>query len=471
MVIARLQRCATGRRLAGFVCMVLAAGGCDDDEGGVRQLTAEQVLDPAACKDCHPEHYREWSGSMHAYAAEDPVFLAMNARGQRETEGALGDFCIGCHAPLAVRLGLTEDGTNLDEVPPHLLGVTCAFCHQVTGVDGQHNNPLEIALDGVMRGPFDDPAASAGHDSRYSVLLDRNRPESASLCGSCHDIVTPARVHLERTFQEWKASVFGSEDAAQRATCGQCHLRGRLGVAAHAEDVPLRRVHDHSMPGVDVALTDFPEREAQREAVRTDLAGLVVSELCVIPRTGGIVAELGLENIGAGHRAPSGAAQDRRLWVEVVAYVGDQRIYESGVVGDGEAVATAGDPDLWLFRDRLFDADGQEVHMFWEAASVESNQLPAPSTLPGDPNYEDPHVLNVYRFATDVEPDRITIRVRMRPMGLEVLDDLVDSGDLDPAIRDEMPTFDLVGAALEWTREKSTLRLARLSAQEALCFP
>src|SRR5688572_17420291 len=47
-------------------------------------LTREQLLDPEACKDCHPRHYREWKSSMHAYAADDPVFLAMNQRGQEE---------------------------------------------------------------------------------------------------------------------------------------------------------------------------------------------------------------------------------------------------------------------------------------------------------------------------------------------------------------------------------------------------
>ena len=73
---------------------------------------------------------------MHAYAAEDPVFLAMNARGQRETNGALGDFCVKCHAPLAVELGLTTDGLNLGEIPPHLAGVTCFFCHTVESVEG-----------------------------------------------------------------------------------------------------------------------------------------------------------------------------------------------------------------------------------------------------------------------------------------------------------------------------------------------
>ncbi len=449
---------------------LLLVAGCDS-QGGVRRLTAEEALDPEACKDCHPDHYREWSGSMHAYAAEDPVFLAMNARGQRETDGALGTFCVGCHAPLAVQLGLTDDGTDLERVPSRLRGVTCAFCHQVTDVEGTHNNPLRVVLDGVMRGAFADPSGEAGHDSEYSPLHDRRTLESSSLCGSCHDIVTPAGLHLERTFAEWKESLFSSDDPGQRASCGQCHMRGRDGLVADVEGVGLRRVHDHSMPGIDVALTDFPERDAQRAGVERDLAGLMVSELCVTPREGGVVAELALENIGAGHAAPSGAAQDRRMWVELVAWVGGERAYESGVVGDGEPVVGLEDPDLWLLRDRLLGAEGQEVHMFWEAVAIESDLLPPPRTLPGQPGYVDPHVTRAYRFATPAEPERITVRVRVRPMGLDVLGDLVDSGDLDPEYLDRIPTFDLLGANLEWTREKAELRPARLSGQEALCVP
>ena len=30
------------------------------------------------CQSCHPQHYLEWSSSMHAYAFKDPVFFAMN---------------------------------------------------------------------------------------------------------------------------------------------------------------------------------------------------------------------------------------------------------------------------------------------------------------------------------------------------------------------------------------------------------
>ena len=55
---------------------------------------------------------------MHAYASDDPVFRAMNERGQRETDGGLGSFCIQCHAPIAVHEGATSNGLNLDQVAP-----------------------------------------------------------------------------------------------------------------------------------------------------------------------------------------------------------------------------------------------------------------------------------------------------------------------------------------------------------------
>src|SRR5262245_37258317 len=108
-------------------------------------LDREALLDPDQCQSCHPAAYQEWAGSMHAYAAEDPVFRAMNQRAQRETDNALGDFCVKCHAPMAVREGLTTNGLNLDDVPKKLKGVTCYFCHAAEKVEGTHNNPITLA--------------------------------------------------------------------------------------------------------------------------------------------------------------------------------------------------------------------------------------------------------------------------------------------------------------------------------------
>src|SRR5438105_1468035 len=114
-------------RLA-LVLVVVAACGTNTD-------SPAQLQDPTTCKQCHPTHFTQWQGSMHAYASVDPVFVAMNKRGQRETNNALGTFCVQCHAPMAVALNET-DGTDYDpaKLTPQTNGITCYFCHDVTKV-------------------------------------------------------------------------------------------------------------------------------------------------------------------------------------------------------------------------------------------------------------------------------------------------------------------------------------------------
>lgn len=439
------------QRVGKLACaaLCLLAGACS---GVDNKLDREAVMDPETCRGCHPEHYEAWSGSMHAYAAEDPIFVAMNARGQRETGGALGDFCVQCHAPMAVREGLTQDGLNLDALPPHLKGVTCYFCHNVEAVEGTHNNPLRLANDAILRGGIRDPAESAGHEAAYSPLLDRGDPRSSQLCGSCHDVVTPSGFHLERSFAEWQASLFSHDTQAELQTCGRCHMPGRDGVVARIEGLPTRRVHSHAMPGVDLAITDWPQIEAQRGLIQRELDATLVAQLCVQRVAGGVEVRVDLENFGAGHHFPSGATHDRRAWLELIASRGGQTIFETGVVAEGQAVTEveATDPSFWRMGEYAFDAEGAPAHMFWQIRTSSSTQLPASTALgPWDPDYIDPHVVRTFRF--DGVADRIQMRVRMRPMGLDIVDDLIASGDLDPNHRARLATWDLGSTVVVWT--------------------
>lgn len=428
------------------VVLALALAACGSD---VEQLTFEQALDPENCASCHPQHVKDWSGSMHAFAADDPVFRAMNARGQRETNGELGDFCVQCHAPMAVEQGLTTDGLNLDAVPKHLRGVTCAYCHLTEEVEGTHNNPLRLATDLVMRGAFE-AQGPAAHASMISPLHDRANPESSKLCGSCHDIVTPKGVHLERTYAEWQESLFAHDTQAELQTCGRCHMPGTDGVAADVEGVPIRRVTDHKMVGVDVATIDWPEKAAQREAIQRMLDPTLFPRMCISRVPGGTQVDVDLENFAAGHSFPSGATIDRRAWVELRATLGAREVYSVGVIPEGVAVATSTAPDLWRIWDVGYDENDEVAHMFWEIARVEQRLLLAPTALsPLDPEYRDPHVVRTFRF--DGVADRIEMNVRLRPIGLDVLDDLIASGDLDPSFRDEVPTFTLGAANVVWT--------------------
>lgn len=431
--------------------LVLGAAACKES----LTLSQQELMDPVACQRCHPSQFREWSGSMHAYAADDPVFVAMNARGQRETGGALGDFCVRCHAPMAVRTGATRDGLNLSTLPRSMRGVTCYFCHQVKSLEGSHNNPLVLSGDVTMWGGIRDPMLPRAHRAAYSPLHDRERRDSAALCGSCHDVVTPAGVHLERTFLEWKGSLFATGDARQQLTCGQCHMPGRPGAVADVPGAPTRLIHDHMMPGVDVALSPFPEREAQRQAVQRELDTAVQARLCVRMEGADILAELTLDNVGSGHDFPSGVTHDRRAWIELVAYAGGAVVYQSGTVAEGQAAADLKDPKIWLLRERIYDKSGREVHMFWDAARYETEHLPPALTNDRNDRRFIHAVTRTYRIP-EIKVDRITTRMRIRPIDQDVLADLVRTGDLRGSGGDSVaalvPTFTLGGTVAEWRR-------------------
>lgn len=428
-----------------IVCLILL--GCGDEP-----LSVEELMDPETCKTCHPTHFKEWSGSMHAYAADDPVFLAMNRRGQEETNGELGDFCVQCHAPMAVMLGETTDGLNLADVPQKFKGVTCYFCHQVVEVAGEHNNPLVLAMDQTMRGGVFDPVKSSAHRTAYSRLHDSDAEESSSMCGACHDIVTPAGVHLERTFAEWKDSVFNKPLLEGGLSCGNCHMPATPGTIADVDGVPLRKVREHMFVGVDVAVTEWPEKEAQLAGIERDLFGSILPKLCVTPVAGGYSVEYNLDNVFAGHAVPSGAGMDRRFWAEITVWRGDEIVLQTGVVAADQAVADVAetDPLLWQIRDFGRDADGEVAHMFWDVREVTSELLPAGVTNDmTDPRFN--HSVSRFFDVVGEVPTRATAVVHVRPIGLDVLDDLIDSGHLSAAIRGAFPTFTLAGSQLEWT--------------------
>ncbi len=440
-------------------------------EAGAAYLSRDEMLDPRACQGCHPNHYVDWSRSMHAYAADDPVFVAMNQRGQRETNGQLGTFCVKCHAPMAVRDGQTTDGLNLATLPQKYKGVTCFFCHSVASVEGTHNAALALSGDLAMRGEYSNPLPNGVHAATYSTLHDRDRLDSARACGTCHDIVVDqTNAFIERTSCEWSHSAFNSPLSQGGQTCVQCHMVESGGAIAQVPNAPIRKYHSHDFPGVDIALGANDADGGTKASVQQFLASSLQGGLCVT-QTGGIRAIL--DPVFLGHDWPSGASQDRRAWAEVIAYSGGKVIYQSGVVPDGTpVVGVQNDPDLWLLRDQMFDTQGKPVDMFWQAASSKSNAIPALATFdPLDPRFYQTHVEQLYprNGATPMSlpqmPDRVTLRMRLQPIGLDVLDNLVGTGDLAPSIRGDMPTFDVsflspdggIQSTLEWTPAGASL--------------
>jgi hypothetical protein len=187
-----------------------------------------------------------------------------------------------------------------------------------------------------------------------------------------------------------------------------------------------------------------------------------------VPRTGppipgGICVEpdgirVRVDSISTGHSWPSGATQDRRTWLEVIAYdASDAVVFRSGVVPDGMDPEASGDPNLFGFWDRTLKTDNTQAHFFWDVAKIESVLLPGPTTIDvNDPAFD--HSRFKKFFLTTAAIERVTARFRFRPLPFSMLDELIASGDLAASFRDQNKTLE-VGSPRTWlkaTREPST---------------
>lgn len=439
--------------LAVAVLAALAPACSSSNDAKPKTLTKAELQDPTTCAQCHSQHVDQWQRSMHAYASDDPVFVAMNRRAQRDTGGSIGSFCVQCHAPLAVRSGATTDGQNLPDLPAPMHGITCYFCHSATSVDASHQGSgIALTEDGTLRADIASPVDNTAHASGYSTLHDGSNVQAASLCGSCHDVTTTTNVKLEQTYTEWEGAIYAQNKPQTLLTCASCHMPSSQTPASDQPGMPVRAVHAHSMPAVDVSLGPTPQSNAQKVEVQQNLDPALVAKLCVTAPGNGPTVTATLDDAFVGHDFPSGATHDRRAWLELVAYQGTTVMFSSGVVADGQDVLALQDPNLWIFRQRLLDANGAEVKFMWQAVTTEGTFL-TPSVT-NDP--QDPRFYHSLSHTYDVPPsaDRITMRLRMIPIGYDVLDDLVASGDLDPAVRAAMPVYTLAGTSLEWTKDK-----------------
>ena len=445
----------------------------------------DKLQDPTTCKQCHPTHFSQWQESMHAYASVDPVFVAMNKRGQRATGGQLGTFCVQCHAPMAVALG-TTDGTNYDPatLTPQTNGITCYFCHDVNKIADDHNNGLSIALDSTMHGGLEGPVGTTAHDSVYDPVYDGDTNDS-SMCGSCHDIVNGHQVAIERTFAEWKSTFFTESDPLHHLTCGGCHMRS---TSDHVADPSLgtpprpNGFHLHVWPGIDQSVTPgFPGASDMAMQISGDLdpaIGVVgATPISGPPAPGGICVDqkdgisVRIDSIGVGHAWPSGASQDRRAWLELTAKdASGAVVFQTGVVPDGMDPDDIGDPNLVEFGDHMLKDDGTTpAHFFWEAASIApmcnprltgaSNTannrvclLQPPTTLNQNVSAFDHSSTAIFQIGDISTIQHIDAQLHIRPYDLATINDLISSGDLDASILATLPTLDILGTKRSWDK-------------------
>lgn len=185
------------------------------------------------CKQCHPDHYREWSVSPHAYAQMSPIFNAMQAKILKLTNGSNGDFCIRCHTPVGMNLGEEIFMSNIDRHPTSREGITCIVCHRVDQSYGKISGRLALndgELIQAIYGPSGNPDFAEDFGNEITEKFGEGKvhastkpfyqlPESA-FCGTCHDVNLLNGFRLEEAFSEYKQS----PAARNGVTCQDCHM-------------------------------------------------------------------------------------------------------------------------------------------------------------------------------------------------------------------------------------------------------
>jgi hypothetical protein len=434
-----------------LVLALIAVAACEKPSGIVEPRTTHELVfrDPETCRPCHPDHVAEWEGTMHAYAEQDPLFVAIDNIFQSDFDGQGGQFCTQCHTVpgfLGNETQVTMTANGFQQITPGLSaiaqhGVSCDVCHSAVALDAPFNGQLAFVPDGSVHGPLDDPMATDAH-----VNVESDLHKTGNICVGCHNTQLPiaaAPVPLEQTANEWQMYKQSGGDKE----CQDCHMPSSTGVAAVGG--PTRTVHAHTFVGTDIALIDgFPDESTQQMLVEQMLQSSATLTDALVQDGSGVTSGMSssTQNL-AGHAIPSGVTSERRLWLEVtVTNAGGAVVYQTGMLDangdlmDGipeHSVTPNGDPDLWWFGSIIFkvaeDTHQMQIVTFPHQATGITPQLIAPLTTAT-------HTFNFPTLASGSYS--VAVRLLYRTLQPYFMRALVTSlvAPIDPSIPPRVPT-------------------------------
>ena len=426
---------------------------------------------PEVCAVCHPRQFMEWQGSMMRYGAISPVVAALELflnkmPSAAHPEGALaagrlpaiedpatgelvqdrgGDlFCQSCHNPIDAARPYPDPGLSFDEIGPEenpfpvihseddsnpndvkplrdfatplgRKGISCDFCHQVTGANYDVVSPVRSG-DGIAnvsinyQGGIEKQGvigAPSGSNPVHNTVTN-NYIRTSEFCGGCHDVrigkddqgtPEPDAQRLENLFTEWQQGPYGPPPNGNNTTCQDCHMSlypaeppgsypyNTVSVYPMISNRSVRRVSTHYFTGVDVALIEgFPGQESVGTGNygvpigqidrREDLLKAAATMDVNVPESAiaGEVLPIAVDvtNVGAGHNIPSGFSQERQMWIELtVTDANGGEIYKSGYLTDSAHPETGemtpdgslDDEDLQNFTVTLDPVVGNNIGM------------------------------------------------------------------------------------------------------------
>ncbi len=257
------------------------------------------------CESCHNEEAREWRGSKHQQAYQDPIFQAA-----LELEPL--PFCRGCHAPEApAEVGDSEVPFRTQQQRD--LGVGCVTCHVQVG---QIVGPRSLL-------------------SQSHPTLGDARLSTAAACAGCHEFEFPKRqrVPMQSTLSEHAASPLAD------VSCQNCHMPV---VEDGASDQPKQH-RSHRFEVDDQLLRSALSVSAERAPNRAVSVTLTVTGAGHAVPTGDLFRRLEVRARSSGGALASPVGLERRFEL-VPSETGSERRQ----TGDERLVADGSPQTVWL---------------------------------------------------------------------------------------------------------------------------
>ena len=306
-----------------FLTLSAAATGMEDDQ----KITKKEIQNkyahydnPQVCLGYHLEKFDTWKTSQMSRGFTGDFFQAqyfklavVDAERDEEVKG-LKAGCIGCHSPSAYKTGDTPPtptrSKNFDSFWNQKggiklfadRGVFCDFCHTIEDFEDTmpyNHNYVSNATPDVdpKRGDLEFPW-SPYHDTARSELH-----EDPAFCGICHNELNDFGIWVKATEIEYQEGPYPGEEIA----CQDCHMPPIAGKPAKMGPARAEH-HDHWFGG---GFTGFVEGAA-KISLNLDKTQLQTGEK--------VDFSIKVHHLAPGHKFPSGASEERDVWLHVGIY-------------------------------------------------------------------------------------------------------------------------------------------------------
>ena len=207
------------------------------------------------CGECHPNQFRQWSNSSHAYGSVSPMFNKFEQKINDLASGTINYFCIRCHSSVGTSLGERRDMAWWARSPAAREGITCVSCHRIGEGYGKTNGARRITPGDISEpvfGPFDTTGGlkAISNAMNYGILVSPDQPDrptepdgkkwirihqaaiqsdllkKSEFCAACHQVQVHPGIKLETVWEEYRVS----PAAREGITCQNCHMSTNPGL-------------------------------------------------------------------------------------------------------------------------------------------------------------------------------------------------------------------------------------------------